>query len=252
MSMRVVTREEWGARYGRGHATAGAKLHLYFHHAGGRAPAPTFEAEAARVRQYEEQHARELTPANPRIGYTTLFGQSGLIFEGTGPGFVGAHTAGRNSSSWGICLMLDGRIETPSAAMLASIEWWCADMVRRGFLAARYDRLGHRDAVATTCPGDIVYRMLVQGVPPVPVPTGIDAIRPMPTLRRGSGGAAAPADLREAVRELQRRLGMVAQHRTGFFGDVTGDAVAAFQLGRRITVDRIVGPQTWGELVRAA
>jgi hypothetical protein len=246
--MRYVPREEWGARYGRGHPTLGAKQFLYIHHAAGRAPAPSLEAESARVRMYEIQHARTLTPSNPRIGYTTLFGQSGNVYEGTGPGFVGAHTAGRNSSSWGACFMLDGNVEVPTLAMLKSFQAWRANLLSSGFLTPSYALRGHRDSVATECPGSIVYRLLVGGDLNAPVATGAQAIRPGPTLRAGSGGMAAPADLREAVRELQRRLGMRDRFRTGFFGEVTEDCVRAFQTGAELVVDGIVGPRTWKRL----
>jgi len=68
-----------------------------------------------------------------------------------------------------------------------------------------------------------------------------------PTLRRGSRG--------EVVRVLQSLL-----HRTGFdpgpvdgiFGSRTQSAVLAFQRARRLLVDGIVGPQTWGALEAVA
>ncbi|MBM3271488.1 MAG: D-alanyl-D-alanine carboxypeptidase family protein, partial [Candidatus Sericytochromatia bacterium] len=64
-----------------------------------------------------------------------------------------------------------------------------------------------------------------------------------PLLRRGTRG--------EAVTALQRRLadlGFDPGPIDGIFGPRTEAAVKAFQTARRIEIDGIVGPQTWGEL----
>ena len=57
-------------------------------------------------------------------------------------------------------------------------------------------------------------------------------------LRRGYRGPM--------VQELQGRLGL--EETTEFFGPVTERMVRAFQASRRLTVDGIVGPQTWAAL----
>ena len=64
-----------------------------------------------------------------------------------------------------------------------------------------------------------------------------DSAPPMPTLKRGSNG--------EAVATLQRILKLVPD---GQFGKVTEDAVRAFQEGRGLKDDGVVGPATWDEL----
>jgi peptidoglycan hydrolase-like protein with peptidoglycan-binding domain len=68
-----------------------------------------------------------------------------------------------------------------------------------------------------------------------------------PTLRYGSSGAA--------VRELQCQLNLSlspANHTPlavdGIFGSRTRTAVRTFQSCARITVDGVVGPQTWSHL----
>jgi peptidoglycan hydrolase-like protein with peptidoglycan-binding domain len=69
----------------------------------------------------------------------------------------------------------------------------------------------------------------------------------MPTLRRGSSGSA--------VSDLQRRLsaaGFDSGAVDGIFGSLTDAAVRAFQGARRLGVDGIVGPNTWGALLGAA
>lgn len=253
--MTIIRREEWGAQHGRGNATAGAKLHLYVHHSADDrvTEASTTAQEHAVLQAIEHYHARLLTPSNPRIGYTYLIAPSGRIYEGTGRGRVGAHTAGRNSSGYGVCLLMDGRKGPPTPAMLEAFDWLRDDLVRSGDLHRQHDLLGHRDVVATECPGDHVYQAIVRGIRrSAPVVVRAAAIAPMPTLRKGSGGSAAPADLREAVRELQRRLGMSDRHRTGFFGDITDTAVRDYQRRHGLLADGIVGRLTWAALGGAA
>ncbi len=66
-----------------------------------------------------------------------------------------------------------------------------------------------------------------------------------PTLREGSRGPA--------VRELQSKLqaaGFNPGGVDGVFGPKTRAAVVAFQRAQGISVDGIVGPQTWGRLTR--
>lgn len=67
----------------------------------------------------------------------------------------------------------------------------------------------------------------------------------LPTLRQGSSGPA--------VRDLQNKLkaaGFNPGPIDGAFGPKTKAAVVAFQRAQGITVDGIVGPQTWGKLNR--
>ena len=69
----------------------------------------------------------------------------------------------------------------------------------------------------------------------------------LPTLRKGARGTA--------VADLQRRLaaaGFSAGAVDGIFGSLTDAAVRSFQGARRLMVDGVVGPQTWGALPRAA
>jgi hypothetical protein len=78
--------------------------------------------------------------------------------------------------------------------------------------------------------------------PPSPAPAPVDH----PTIRRGSKG--------DAVQELQRILnawypGMPQLVVDGDFGPATEARVKHMQARAGITVDGIVGPQTWGRLL---
>jgi peptidoglycan hydrolase-like protein with peptidoglycan-binding domain len=249
--MIITSRTTWGARHGTGNVTAGAKLEAYLHHSGAAILTPTSTrfAEEAEIRRIEDYHAR--TKGWGRIGYTHVVAPSGRIYEGTGWGRVGAHTGGRNSSSYGICVLMDGSTTAPRAEVAAVVQEWRLLGIRLGHLHPQHSFRGHRAVVATECPGDRLWNAVLLPLTASPTPTvsGDAAIAPMPTLRMGSGGATAPVHLREAVRELQRRLGMRDEHRTGYFGPITDAAVRAFQQRVGLTADGVVGPATWAKLL---
>jgi peptidoglycan hydrolase-like protein with peptidoglycan-binding domain len=64
-----------------------------------------------------------------------------------------------------------------------------------------------------------------------------------PTLRQGSRGSAVTT-LQARLKALRFDPGPI----DGIFGSQTASAVRAFQSARRIQVDGVVGPQTWGAL----
>ncbi len=69
----------------------------------------------------------------------------------------------------------------------------------------------------------------------------------LPTLREGSRGPAV-TDLQNKLKAAGFNPGGV----DGVFGPKTKAAVVAFQRAQGITVDGIVGPQTWGKLNRTS
>jgi GH25 family lysozyme M1 (1,4-beta-N-acetylmuramidase) len=66
----------------------------------------------------------------------------------------------------------------------------------------------------------------------------------------GSDPTLVEGDTGPAVKTLQTRLNVWGAHLTvdGNFGALTLDAVKAFQTAHKLTVDGIVGPQTWAAL----
>jgi peptidoglycan hydrolase-like protein with peptidoglycan-binding domain len=74
--------------------------------------------------------------------------------------------------------------------------------------------------------------------------TGSTAASSEPTIKEGSSG--------QAVVDLQKKLaaaGFSPGAADGSFGPKTDAAVRAFQHAHGLTVDGVVGPQTWGKLV---
>jgi hypothetical protein len=249
----IIARGQWGAKFGRGNATSGAKPEFYVHHSAARrlSPASTPEQEAAEVRRIEAYHAGGLTVANPRVGYTFLVAPSGRVYEGTGWDRVGAHTSGRNSSAYAACLLMDGESELPTPAAVQALNELRILGVRLGKLAPDHRFLGHRDApgAATACPGKLVWPVTVGVTRGAAVPYPPVAAKPAsPVLKLGAGGSSAPAEEMEAVRTLQRLLSMDPRHQTGFFGPLTEGALKRFQAERGLAPDGIVGERTWAAL----
>jgi N-acetylmuramoyl-L-alanine amidase len=247
----IVQRGEWGGPVTpAGHETAGAKRLVVIHHSyrPHRECGVALEREKADVRGMHRYHADQGWGG---IGYNWLAFQSGNVYEGRGWGRVGAHTAGQNSASVGICLVIDGDVHAPTDAAIAAVEAIIAEGVLLGHIAPDHRRAPHSEFTAKTCPGaKVKATSLLSRSVQVPA-TGRDAIAAQPTLRRGKGGATGTPDDREAVLELQQRLDMPAEHRTGYFGTITESMVRTFQRRHGLTADGIVGPATWRALLGA-
>jgi N-acetylmuramoyl-L-alanine amidase len=89
----------------------------------------------------------------------------------------------------------------------------------------------HFDAICQALAASIL-----GGAAPGPQPTPGER----PTIRQGSQG--------EAVREAQRLLGGLTAD--GIFGPLTDARARQFQTERGLAVDGIIGPRTWGELLK--
>ncbi len=108
------------------------------------------------------------------LGYNFLVDRFGRIFEGRYGGIqlpvVGAHTGGFNTDTFGVSLMGEFTATEPTAAMMESaaqvIAWKLDGHYRNpnGTVAVNGTTFnviaGHRDGVATECPGNLVYAKL--------------------------------------------------------------------------------------------
>jgi N-acetylmuramoyl-L-alanine amidase len=260
MMSKIVSREEWGAKYGRGNATSGAKTRWAIHHDGNdRAHAgSTFEEECAVMRMFEQHAVDTITMANPRISYSFVTFPSSRIYEACGWGRIGAHTKGFNSSAYANQFPINGRVTAPTQAQLDGDRWLRMEGIRLGHLSAKHSVGGHRDFVPSTdCPGRLVYEAAVLGVAPVIVPSVKDSIDAQPSLRKGKGGRGAPVDIVTAVLTAQKRLvelGFLTPAALatgpGTFGPATDRATRRFQQSMGLLVDGIIGPKTWKALLR--
>lgn len=179
------------------------------------------QAERAAMQQIQRHHAGKWAG----IGYNFCITQAGNVYEGRGWMRVGAHagTTQGNRTSVGVCFLIDGRKDSPSAAALAAFTELRAEGVRLGFLTPGHALKLHRDWKATECPGDVAAAaiLLARSLAPVPAaPQGT-------VLRRGDRGAAT-----EALQDLLVATGYLtaAQKATGpgVHGPQTAAAFAAF------------------------
>lgn len=235
MDFYLVARSRWGGS-AAGNQISGPVNHVVVHHT--FLPDPpcggSLEDEIEIVRRIETAHK---TNGWAGIGYTFLVSPTGRVFEGRGWRRTGAHSPGNNSSSIGLCFMMDGTRKPPTnAAWEAAIEL-LKEAVRLGHLTSDYTVTGHREHQNTACPGDAVFP-LIQRLASGSVGSSTSN---RPTLRAG--------DRNEYVMELQTLLGMSHHHQTGFFGPVTDLAVRNFQTDKELVVDGIVGPLTWTALL---
>lgn len=160
--MRVVSRAQWGAEPARSTTPLNpARVHLFvLHHTTGRYAGPSTVRAIQKFHMGPERRWSD-------IGYNFLVAPDGLIFEGRGWGFAGAHARGKNSESVGVAFIGDGSKPIPAEAQ-RSILWLLSQAEKR---FGQLSTVGHRDVGSTACPGDVLYRWwTVERLVPAPVP----------------------------------------------------------------------------------
>lgn len=179
--MEIVTRDRWGSKskwkYGDMKLPAtGAFLHHSV------TPVTDFPYQDAR-RVEAEGIARF-----GQMSYSYLVHPAGVILEGAGTK-TGAHTAGRNSTSFGICLIGDyddapgdDVWRTPNQLQIDAVRWLVHYLkVTKNWLNDAAVLQPHKAVVQTACPGNKTMPLLEQfrnpWVPPV--------IQPPPVLVPG-------------------------------------------------------------------
>jgi hypothetical protein len=165
--MEVIYRVEWGARP----ATEKTRLlpdavkHLVIHYSAADADEQANHANcAARVRAIQNFHMSP-SPSDPTkpwsdIAYNWLVCKHGYIFRGRGWGYRSAATGTANSFTVACCFLGDdtkGRADvTPEAKQaIRSVYAYVKKWTPRKVTAK-----GHRDFMATSCPGDELYAFL--------------------------------------------------------------------------------------------
>jgi hypothetical protein len=181
----IVSRKDWGADESiRTTARAFAPVRkIVVHHS---ASANNPRDPVGVVRSIYEFHVKERKFAD--VGYNFLIDHRGVVYEGryardyggeprTGQdgewrGVVGAHALGVNVGSVGICLIGDFSTQAPTEAAMNSLVAMCAWLSGRhkidpvnsdDYLSLFGQRRtfpnisGHRQTVATGCPGDAMF-----------------------------------------------------------------------------------------------
>ena len=95
------------------------------------------------------------------IGYHYLIRKDGTIEEGRPAFAVGAHAEGVNAQSLGVALCGNFCEEEPTAAQIESTAMLLAMLSATfGVEPDRTHIVGHRDLMATACPGEALYERM--------------------------------------------------------------------------------------------
>jgi N-acetylmuramoyl-L-alanine amidase/Putative peptidoglycan binding domain len=158
----------------------------------------------------------------------------------------GAHTSGQNDYAVGIENEGTYITAAPTTALWNSLVNQIAYICQQ-YAISPSRIFGHRDYNNTQCPGDRLYSMLPQlrdqvaaklGQPNPPDPVQ------WPLVRQGDSGERV-----RSVQYLLRQFGRTEVTPDGIFGPITDTAVRAFQSSRGLTVDGMVGSETWPALI---
>lgn len=245
---KIYTRKEWGARYRHGFGTRKLPVSLGFkHHSVTNAPGPnaTLAQDKAHMRVIE-------SIGNARFGsisYPYVIMPSGRIFRGLTDNRIGAHTAGYNTTSIGICYAGNYQSTEPNAKQLEAGAALIAHLVSRGSLSETFTIWGHRAVSATACPGSKLYARIGSIVTRAKrlIAAGATAVDPTYTLGRRLYLRPRIRIRGSNVRRLQQELtanGFGGMSVNGTFGPTTDKQVRRFQKSRRLDVDGVVGRQT--------
>ena len=181
MTVAYVSRADWGALSPKRNLTRLSPADsLVVHHLGDGQLAPlNREGAGAVLRATQATHqAGEYAD----IAYNMAVSQQGDVFELRGLEFMGGATWGANDHTRAVLWLGDSRDTAPTDAALSAIAEVYRMGVSWGALASDAAIKGHRDYVATACPGPQLYALLPQiraligsnPLPPLGVPTGGD------------------------------------------------------------------------------
>ncbi|MFD5251342.1 peptidoglycan-binding protein [Streptomyces bobili] len=159
MSVSIVSRSAWGASPwdGTPNTVPLADRNEYYVHWDGATPIT--RTGYAIPRAIEAQH---LAQGWSGVGYNFVVSQAGEIFEGRGWTLQGAHCPGHNVSAIGVQIAVGGDQEASPQALAAARALYDEACSRTGRTLTKG---GHRDGLATLCPGDRLYAWVQAGMP---------------------------------------------------------------------------------------
>ncbi|MFJ4908460.1 peptidoglycan-binding protein [Streptomyces sp. NPDC093249] len=169
--MKIVTRAQWGAKPWAGTPNSvplRSRTEFFIHYDGAT---PVSRTGHAIMRAIEAGHRAQGWSG---VGYNWVVDQAGTIYEGRGWGLQGAHCPDHNVSGLGVQIAIGGN-QKPSPKALAAARALYDEACRK--TGRTLARKGHKDGIATACPGPTLYSWVRAGMPageykPAPTPGG--------------------------------------------------------------------------------
>lgn len=261
MSVNIISRSAWGARAWNGtpsYVALSQRTEFFVHYDGGSA----INYTGVQVpRAIERTHINQGWAG---VGYNFVVDQAGNIYEGRGWTKQGAHCPGHNVSGIGVQIAIGGS-QKPSDKALAAARALYDEACKKA--GRKLAKKGHKDGIATACPGGPLYAWVKAGMPAPaggkPAPSKPSPSKPGPSKVASLSSAVKPGATHAQVEALQRFLvkagyGPIKGAYTRFYGPETQKAVARFHnanprfrsVGK--SYDPAIGPSGFKELQKEA
>lgn len=222
----------------------------------------------------EQIHQLHLSQGWSGIGYHYYIRKDGIIYRGRPEEMVGSHAISNNGDSIGICFEGNYQLEYMGQIQMNAGKELIADIKKR---YAIKEVIGHRNVVATECPGGNFPLAFFQGEEniiknPKPITTesgtskstwvsrlqaelnhqfkanlvvdgivGPKTLGALVTVKKGAKG--------NLTRLIQEIYGFTGEDLDGVFGIKTEMHTKKIQESAGLTPDGIVGPKTWKYLL---
>jgi hypothetical protein len=168
--MKIITREQWGAKHGDGRFEALLPAtSVWLHHTVTVAPDLEWvdadgdrvdDSEAAAMRHIEGIGAQRFGAAYGFPYSLAVMPRGKALYEGHAIEQQGAHTYGYNHTGRAIVLVGNYEKHKPTDAQLDAVAWGLVEGKRRGWWKKAELSGGHRDVKATACPGKYAYEAI--------------------------------------------------------------------------------------------
>ncbi|NUL26054.1 peptidoglycan-binding protein [Streptomyces lunaelactis] len=216
--MQIISRAKWGAKTWNGTPATialSSRTEFFVHYDGG---APITRTGYAIMRAIEAEHMGQGWAG---VGYNFVVDQAGNIYEGRGWNLQGAHCPNHNVTGIGVQIAIGGSQE-PSAKALAACRALYEEACRK--TGRTLAKRGHKDGIATACPGTNLYAWVKAGMP-----AGDYEAAPDPGGSTGSGSGSTVRD-QVTINGLTYGYGAKGDHVTK-----VGEALVKKSFGKHYT-----------------